>query len=125
MFWKKKKTIDFDLPSDAGEHRSAFRIRPDPVRPLILNLAGSSYPLTNVSATGCCFKSHNFPEGFSAACTLTIPSDDIIFPVSIKVVARKRDLCRCAFTKITSKAEEAIHNYVLEVQKEQIRSLHR
>jgi len=124
LFWRKKKKIDLEIPSDASEHRSAFRVKPDPARPMILNLAGNSYPLTNVSGTGCCFRSHNFPEGFVAACTLKIPSEDIIFPVSIRVVARKRDLCRCVFTKITTKAEDAIHAYVLEVQKELIRNRH-
>lgn len=124
MFWRKKKKIDLEFPSDSREHRSAYRIKPDPMRPIILNLAGNSYPLTNISGTGCCFRSHNFPEGYIAACTLKIPSEDIIFPVNIRVVARKRDICRCEFTKITEKAEDAIHAYVLDVQKEQIRSRH-
>ena len=121
MFFKKKKKIDIEVPSD-GDHRGAFRIKPDPTRPIILTLAGNSYHVVNISGTGCCFRSHNFPEGYQAAGTLRIPSEDIIFPVTVRVVSKQRDLCRCHFDKISSKAEDSIHAYVLEVQKNAIRS---
>ncbi len=122
MFWKKTKKIDIEVPANANDHRAAFRVKPDPVRPIILSLAGNSYPLVNISGTGCCFRSHNFPEGHLAAGTLKMPSEDIIFPVTVRVVNRKRDLCHCEFNKISTKAEEAIHAYVLNVQIDSIRN---
>lgn len=121
MFWKKKPKIDLEFPGDENDLRAAFRIKPDPVRPIILTLAGNSYPLVNISGTGCCFRSHSFPEGYVAAGTLKIPSDDVVFPVTVRVVVRKRDLCHCEFTKISPQAEDSIHAYVLQVQKDSIR----
>ena len=122
MFWRKKKKIDLQFPKGDSDNRAAFRVKPDPVRPIIISLAGNSYHVVNISGTGCCFRSHNFAEGHLAAGTLRIPSEDIIFPVTIRVVFRKRDLCHCEFTKISTKAEDAIHTYVLNVQKDSIRS---
>jgi len=122
LFFKKKKKIDIRIPGDEQDGRGAYRIAPDPTRPIILTLAGNSYHVVNVSGTGCCFRSHNFPEGYQASGTLKIPSEDIIFPVSVQVVSKQRDLCRCHFTKISAKAADSIHAYVLEVQKNSIRS---
>jgi len=122
LFWKRKKASDIELPGDEEEHRTAFRIRPVSDKPIVLKVAGNSFYLVNVSGTGCCFRSTRFKEGNSAAGTLTIPSEDTVFPVSIHVVSRQRDLCRCEFSKISQPAQEMIHAYVLEVQKKQIRN---
>jgi hypothetical protein len=121
LFWRKKKKSDIELPEDDRDLRRAYRIQPDRNRPIILTVAGNSYQLVNVSATGCCFRSHNFSEGSQAVGTLKIPSEDLIFPVSIEVVAKQRDLCRCQFSKISASGEDAIHAYVLEVQKSWLR----
>lgn len=120
MFWKKKSKIDIEFDDD-GDHRQAFRIRPEQTRPILLNMANNSFPLINVSGTGCCFRSHSYSEGMVGSGTLKIPSDDLIFPVTVKVVKKQRDLCRCEFTKISESSQDAIHSYILEAQKKQIR----
>lgn len=122
MFWKKKKIVDLEFPGDSEDHRTAFRVKPDQTRPIILAVAGNSYHVVNISGSGCCFRSHSFTEGFLASGTIRIPSEDIIFPVTVRIVARQRDLCRCEFNKISAKAEDAIHAYVLGVQKAAIRN---
>ncbi len=121
MFWRKKKT-ELELLDDDDDHRDAFRIRPDSDRPILLKAAGNSCYLVNISGSGCCFRSNSFKPGAVAAGTLTIASEDIVFPVTIKVVTKQRDLCRCVFTKITPNAQNLIHSYVLNVQKEHIRN---
>jgi hypothetical protein len=122
LFFKKKKAIDIELPDDGQDYRGAFRIKPDPTRPIILTLAGNSYPVENISGSGCRFRSFNFPEGYKASGTLKIPSDDIVFPVAVEVVSKQRDMCRCRFVRLSSRAENAIHAYVLDVQKSMIRN---
>lgn len=124
MFWRKKKKVDLEIPAADSDHRSAYRVKPDPLRPIILSLAGNSYHVINISGTGCCFRSHNFPEGQLAAGTLRIPSEDLIFPVTIRVVLRKRDICHCEFSKISAKSADELHSYVLRVQKDSIRTRH-
>ena len=122
MFWKKKPLIEVELPDDGNDHRSAYRIKPESERPIILNLANNSYTLTNISGGGCCFRSYNYPEGYQAAGTLRIPSDDIIFPVTVRIVSKQKDLCRCEFVRISPKSADAVHAYVLEAQKAKIRN---
>lgn len=122
MFWKRKKASDIELPGEAEDHREAYRIRPDNDRPIVLKVAGNSFYLVNISGTGCCFRCSRFNEGMTAAGTLTIPSEDVVFPVSVHIVSRQRDLCRCEFTRISVPAQEMIHAYVLEAQKKQIRN---
>ncbi len=122
MFFKKKKKIDFVIPGDEQDFRGAYRIKPDPTRPIILNIAGNSYQVVNISGTGCCFRSHNYPQGYQATGTLKIPSEDLIFPLTVQVVSKQRDLCRCQFSKISQQAEDALHAYVLDVQKSKLRN---
>ena len=122
MFWKKQKKIDIEFPEDRNDLRSAYRIKPEATRPVIVTLQGNSYHVVNISGTGCCFRSHNFAEGAQISGTIRIPSEDIIFPVTVEIVSIQRDLCRCAFSKISESAENAIHAYVLEVQKNKLRS---
>ena len=124
MFWKKKKKIDLKFPEQDGDQRDAYRVKPDQLRPIILSVAGNSYHVVNISGSGCCFRSHNFPEGHLAAGTLRIPSEDLIFPVTIRVVYRKRDICHCEFTKISAQSADELHSYVLRVQKDSIRNRH-
>ncbi|MBT3203241.1 MAG: PilZ domain-containing protein [Gammaproteobacteria bacterium] len=121
MFWKKKK-VDFEIPDNNGDHREAFRIRPGGDRPILLKAGGTSAYLVNISGSGCCFRSGYFKVGVVVAGTLTITSDDLVFPVTVRVVTKQRDLCHCEFTKISSLAQEAIHAYVLDIQKLQIRN---
>lgn len=121
MFWKKKK-VDIAFPDDATDLRAAFRIRPGSDKPILLKAGGQSCYLANISGSGCSFRSSSFKEGVIAAGTLTISSEDIVFPVTIRVVYKQRDLCHCEFTKISASAEEIIHAYVLGIQKKQIRN---
>jgi len=121
LFWKKKK-VDLELPGDDSDHREAFRIRPIADRPIILKLLGKSFYMVNISGTGCCIRTKSFKEGTVAAGTITIPSEDQVFPVSIRVVSLQRDLCRCEFVKISQQAQNLIHGYVLETQKSLLRS---
>jgi hypothetical protein len=122
LYWKKKRKIDIEFPDDDQDKRNAFRIKPDSSRPVILNVAGDSYMLTNISGSGCSFRSYNYPDGYEAAGTLRIPSDDIIFPVTIRVIAKQKDLCHCEFIRIAPKSADAIHSYVLEAQKSILRN---
>ena len=123
MFWKKKKkkknNVEFD--GDQNDYRSAFRIAPDKTRPVIITIAGNSFHALNISGTGICFRSHNFSVGMAIEATIRLPSEDKMFPVTIEIVAKQNDMCRCSFRKIHQDSEDLLHAYVLEVQKNKIR----
>ena len=120
MFWKKKKIIDVELPDDYPDGRNAFRIAPDRSHPIILSLQGNNFHALNISSGGVCLRSHGFAFGQEIVGTISLPSEDKIFTVSLQVVSKQKDMCRCKFTKIHPDAEELLHHYILELQKKYI-----
>ncbi len=120
LFWKKKKTIEVELPENSDDNRNAFRIAPDRSRPVILSLGGNSFHALNISGSGVCIRSHGFSVGQTLLGTIRLPSEDKIFTVSLKVVSKQKDICRCMFTKIHPEAEDLLHHYILELQKKYI-----
>ncbi len=121
MFWKKKKKVDLEVDSRHEDSRSAFRIAPDKSNPVILTIQGSSYHALNISGSGACFRSNNFPVGTKCTAMVRLPSKDKIFPVNLEIVDLQRDLCRCRFINIHPEAENLLHSYILELQKGKIR----
>ena len=121
MFWKKKKKVDLEVDSKFDDNRSAFRIAPDKSKPIILTIQGSAYNALNISGTGVCFRSQSFPVGTMCTAMVRLPSKDRIFPVKLEVVSVQRDFCRCSFVDIHQEAENLLHSYILELQKDKIR----
>ncbi|MCP4430190.1 MAG: PilZ domain-containing protein [Gammaproteobacteria bacterium] len=121
MFWKKKKKVDLEVDSRHEDSRSAFRIAPDKSNPVILTIQGRSYHALNISGSGVCFRSNNFPVGTKCTAMVRLPSKDKIFPVNLEIVDLQRDLCRCRFINIHPEAENLLHSYILELQKGKIR----
>ena len=54
---------------------------------------------------------------------MRLPSLDKIFPVNLEVVTVPKDFCRCHFADIHPAAENLLHIYILELQKEKIREI--
>ena len=121
MFWKNKKNSDLQLESQFSDLRDAFRIAPDAAKPVIVTITGDSFSALNISGTGICFRSHKFSIGTIIAATVRLPSEDRIFPVTLEVMAKQNDMCRCCFRKIHQEAEDLLHAYILELQKAKIR----
>lgn len=121
MFWKKKKKIDIDIDAKFKDGRGAYRIAPDKSRPIILAISGVSYQALNVSGTGVCFRSKDLLVGTQCTAMVRLPSEDLVFQVKLEVVANQNGLCRCSFVNIHEEAENLLHSYILNLQKEKIR----
>ncbi|MFT5504436.1 MAG: hypothetical protein ACI8XC_002152 [Gammaproteobacteria bacterium] len=121
LFWKKIKIYDVELDDRNDDHRSAYRIAPDRSKPIIITIMGSSFHAVNISGKGICFRTHNFSEGSIIAAMIKLPSEDRIFPVTLRIVSKQGDLCRCRFEKIHAEAENLLHAHILKLQKNKIR----
>ena len=121
MFWKKKKKIDIEIDSRHEDNRSAFRIAPEASDPVILTIQGNTYHALNISGTGVCFRSSSFPAGSKCTAMVRLSRNDKIFSVVLDVVTVQRNFCRCRFVNIHPEAENLLHSYILELQKEKIR----
>ncbi len=121
MFWKKKKKVDLEVDSRFEDSRAAYRIAPDRTSPVILTIQGSNYHALNISGTGVCFRSQGFHVGTKCTAMVRLPSEDRIFSVKLEIVSIKKELCRCSFVSIHQEAENLLHSYILDLQKEKIR----
>lgn len=122
MFWKKKKIAELGIDNKNEDHRLAFRIVPDMAKPIIINIRGHAFKAVNISGTGACIRTNNLPEGTVVSATIRLPSEDVIFPVTLEVMLKQGDFCRCRFNNIHSEAENLLHAYILDLQKTKIRS---
>lgn len=121
MFWKKKKSIDVNIDPKHDDFRGAFRIAPDSSRPILLTIGGISYQALNVSGTGVCFRSNDFLPGTACTAMVRLPAEDFVFQVKLVVIANEHGMCRCSFVNIHEEAENLLHSYILDLQKEKIR----
>jgi hypothetical protein len=121
LFWKKKKKIDLEFDGEQSDYRAAFRIAPDKSKPVIITISDNSYDALNISGTGVCFRSQDLPVGTTTPATVHLPSEEKMFHVTLEVVAKQDDMCRCSFLRISQDNENLLHAYVLEVQKNKIR----
>lgn len=121
MFWKKKKTANLGLDGEGDDHRQAFRIVPDAAKPILITIKGHVFKAVNISGTGVCIRTLNLPLGTVAPATVRLPSEDIIFPVTLEVMMKQDDFCRCRFNQIHHEAENLLHAYILDLQKVKIR----
>ncbi|MDJ0834047.1 MAG: PilZ domain-containing protein [Gammaproteobacteria bacterium] len=121
MFWKKKQKskITVELADNEQDYRAAYRVKPSPDLPAELTLQARTCPIVNISGTGCCFRSEEIADG--AQVTGTIRIEGVVYPITLRVVAKQNDLCRCQFIKTSANTENALHHYVLKVQKSKIR----
>lgn len=120
MFWKKKRRLDVEIEGD--DHRSAFRLSPDPKKPVFIDIGGDTYKALNISGTGVCFRSHHFTAGTRVAANLRLPSEDALLSVKLHIVTKTGDMCRAAFESIHHEAGDVLHQYVLDQQITQIRN---
>ena len=121
MFWKKKKTSDLGFDNENEDSRLAFRVVPDAAKPIIVTVWGHAFKAVNISGTGVCIRTHNLPEGSVTPATIRLPSEDIVFPVTLEVMLKQGALCRCRFKSVNSGAVNLLHAYILELQKTKIR----
>ncbi len=121
MFWKKKKTIELELDARHADNRAAYRIAPDRSRPVIVAIDGNAIHAVNVSGTGIAFRAPDFEVGKRFRATIRLPSEEKVFTVVLKVVARQDDLCRCFFHEIHEDSQNLLHSYILDLQKRKIR----
>lgn len=117
----KPKTADwFTLPS--GERRRAYRVHPAPDDPIALSVAGRTVPVRDISAGGLSFADAGWVAGDRERIVFRLPNRDTEVATDLEVVSVDADgLVHGRFLDLDSKTEDAIHLYVLERQKQEIR----
>jgi len=107
---------------DADDRRSSFRVRPPSTEPIGIEFQGKSVFVKDIGGGGLSFCNNRFQVGDSQSITLDLPGEDITVRVTMEIVEIDRqDVCHGRFTASSHDAINAIHRYMLTVQKDMLR----
>jgi len=128
LFWKKKNTSEdgesktklFKVPD--SDQRSAFRVSPNPLDPIIVQVGDKKIKILEISSGGISLKNDGLKPKTVYKASFHLPIIDVAILVNIKILrVNKEGICQCAFVNMDAKTEDDIHRYVLARQKEELR----
>jgi hypothetical protein len=107
---------------ETDDRRSSFRIRPPSTDPIGIEFQGKSVLVNDIGGGGLSFCNNRFKVGDSQSITLDLPGEDTTVRVTMEIVdIDEQDVCHGRFTASSHDAINAIHRYMLTVQKEMLR----
>ena len=107
---------------DADDRRSSFRVRPPSTEPIGIEFQGKSVFVKDIGGGGLSFCNNRFQVGDSQPITLDLPGEEITVRVTMEIVEiDDQDVCHGRFTASSHDAINAIHRYMLTVQKDMLR----
>ena len=128
MFWKKKKSEDFEIElnapqPEASERRESFRIGSDPENPVSVSIGDVEYVAANLSAGGLAIRARALKAGKKYSIRLQLPDGSPVILTEIGVVSvTPQGMCRCKFLRLSVLSQNALHRYILSREKQQIRN---
>lgn len=115
---KNKKSIEIEFDDD---RRNYYRIEPPSHKPVRIRIEGHTFNVIDISAGGLAFQSKPLPVGKHYKALIAMTGDDRAVPVILETLSQiKPGFSRGLFHKIKEEDRERIHQYVLEVQKEEM-----
>lgn len=119
MFWNKKeeKKSFIKVPD---ETRGAFRVFPTKEEPIKVKFGGKVVHIVDISSGGLSFKDDGFKEGAVEKVRFVLPGVDAEIRVKLKIVKIivQKGICACQFVKHSLDVEDAISEYALYRQKQ-------
>lgn len=128
MFWRKRKTDEFEIElgapqPEAAERRESFRIGADPENPVTVTIGDFEYVAANLSAGGLAIRARELKAGKKYSIRLQLPDGSPVILTEIGVVSvTPQGLCRCKFLRLSVLSQDALHRYILSREKQQIRN---
>ncbi len=121
MFFRKKnkeKGIEIEFDED---RRNYYRIVPPSDKPVYLRIEGHTFNVVDISAGGLAFQSKPLPVGKVLKALIVMTGIDAPVPVILETLSQlKPGMSRGVIKKIRDEDRERIHQYVLDVQKEEM-----
>ncbi|MFH1139573.1 MAG: PilZ domain-containing protein [Pseudomonadota bacterium] len=125
MFWKKKKNRENEAALffyDNSCQRQFVRVRPRPSEAVSLTIDGQKVELLDISAGGLAFLGGDFRPGDVPDLVLGLPEERLVITGRLAILALDaRNVRHCRYEGLTPKMVEALHSFVLRVQKRQLR----
>jgi hypothetical protein len=121
LFWKKQTAERQPFNLDNDDQRAYFRVSPP--EPPTLWLDGRPATLVDIGAGGLAVVNRGWTEGALLTVRLRLPSPAVEITAALRIIGVDAgNVCHGAFADIDDAGVEAIHRYVLEIQKQSIRA---
>lgn len=123
MFWKKTCPSQPIFSYETDDQRTSFRVHPSVEAPVTLFFShtGSTVEVLSIGAGGVAFTNCAFKEGDVQPALFSIPTEDTMISATVEIVhVDEKNICHCKFRDLASDAQNAIHRYMLVVQKEEL-----
>jgi hypothetical protein len=122
LFWKNKQN-DLEIFSyNANDRRSSFRVHPPSTEPIRIAFQGKSVSVKDIGGGGLCFCNNNFGVGDSQSIMLDLPGEAMTVCVTMQIIEiDQQDICHGRFVAPNHDVINAIHRYMLMVQKNSLR----
>jgi hypothetical protein len=122
LFWKSKKTEPELIDIETDDKRSSFRVCPHKKFPVHSSVDGCEVRIIDLGAGGMGFRNIHFREGDRYTASIKLSEYDREISVDLYIISiDPNDICHCCFKKIKEDDVDAIHRYMLEVQKEELK----
>lgn len=130
MFWKRKKhrSDDDQVIHPSADQRKAYRYELENAGGINMDLYGTTVRLINLSAEGAAFPNTSYKIGDTAQAGLLLTKPWMRYTTLVKVTIEvvevdEENVCHCLFKNCSDENREAIHKYILERQKADLRKL--
>ena len=124
MFWKKKdksESKDFVAPNFGP--RESFRVRPSLDEPIYIKIDSKTGSVFNVSSGGMSFSELELTLHKTYTAIFNLPDEGLEIQTEILVLRiENENICYAQFIDMSEKDEDRIHAYVLQRQKENLKS---
>lgn len=124
MFWRKKRDKE-NLYCYLGSNnrRQYFRLDPSGDQPVYFNTNGDKIIPNDISAGGVSFQNTGYRPGDTIEIELVIPGYTSAIRTNLDILAVSgKGVCHCSFRGLVDEGKEVLHQYILMVQREKLRS---
>ena len=127
MFWRKKNPVTDEITTPSDDKREAFRYQFKPDQGFEIDFKGNKIRVIDISAGGLAFQNINFSlfDSDKISFSLDIPTvqGTSNFFAGVRILKiDSENVCHCIFEDFPLDQHELIHKYVLEMQKQDLRS---
>jgi hypothetical protein len=125
LFWRRERGKDNGAPIvfRTVDRRVAFRVRPRPGEPVHVVVGSDRIAVEDISARGLSMGNRGFRPGDRFPVTIELPGSRRPLAAVLEILkVRADDVCHCRFSAISEEDAEAIHLYILRVQREELRA---
>ncbi len=119
MFWKRKKTASDLFSVESSNRRESFRIKPPEDEPIFIQLKNQRISLIDIGALGFSFNNTDFSKDDEYNVDFYLKGHIKKISAGIEIIGiDSQDICHCSFKTLNEEEFEAIHQYMLDKQKD-------